>query len=133
MTIVKRIARLALLIAGLILPTLVVAGEGKSTESERRDILFIMTDQQRWDFVGANGNKTIRTPNVDRLAAEGANFTHMFVQSPVCVPLRVCIRCARLRDARTSRLWRAIACDLRNPAVIVPQSQTAAELPRRSL
>ena len=129
MTIVKRIARLALLIAGLILPTLVVAGEGKSTESERRDILFIMTDQQRWDFVGANGN----TPNVDRLAAEGANFTHMFVQSPVCVPLRVCIRCARLRDARTSRLRRAIACDLRYPAVIVPQSQTAAELPRRSL
>ena len=53
------------------------------------NILFIMTDQQRWDCVGANGNALIKTPNLDRLAAGGANFTHAFVQAPVCVPSRV--------------------------------------------
>ena len=43
-----------------------------------------MTDQHRWDCVGVNGNTLIKTPNLDRLAAGAANFTHAFVQAPVC-------------------------------------------------
>jgi len=53
------------------------------------DILWIMLDQLRYDCLGANGNRLIRTPNLDRLAARSANFSHAFVQSPVCVPSRV--------------------------------------------
>jgi arylsulfatase len=52
------------------------------------NILFIMTDQQRFDCVGANGNPLIRTPNLDRLAAGSANMLSCFVQAPVCVPSR---------------------------------------------
>lgn len=52
------------------------------------NILFIMTDQQRFDAVGANGNPRIRTPHLDRLAAQSANFHSCYVQSPVCVPSR---------------------------------------------
>jgi arylsulfatase len=52
------------------------------------NILFIMTDQQRYDCVGANGNATIRTPHLDQLAGESANFASCFVQAPVCVPSR---------------------------------------------
>ena len=52
------------------------------------NILFIMTDEQRWDCVGANGNPLIKTPSLDRLAAQSANFTYAFVQAPVCVPSR---------------------------------------------
>jgi hypothetical protein len=68
------------------------------------DILFIMTDQQRWDCVGANGNKLIRTPNLDRLAARGANFTHAFVSSPVCVPSRISFFTGRYAHSHRNRV-----------------------------
>ena len=56
---------------------------------KRPNILLIYTDQQRWDAMGANGNTDIQTPNLDRLANEGINFDHYFVQNPVCMPSRV--------------------------------------------
>jgi arylsulfatase A-like enzyme len=56
---------------------------------KRPNILLIHTDQQRWDTLKANGNGLIKTPNLDRLAAEGTNFDHCFVQNPVCMPSRV--------------------------------------------
>ncbi|MEW6306192.1 MAG: sulfatase-like hydrolase/transferase, partial [Verrucomicrobiota bacterium] len=70
----------------------------------RPNILFIMTDQHRWDCVGANGNTIIRTPNLDRLAAAGANFTHAFVQSPVCVPSRVSFFTGRYPHSHKNRV-----------------------------
>ncbi len=57
--------------------------------SRRPNILLLYSDQHRWDTLGANGNALIQTPNLDRLAAAGANFDHCFVQSPVCMPSRV--------------------------------------------
>lgn len=56
---------------------------------KRPNILILQTDQQRWDALGANGNAEVKTPNLDRLASEGVNFAHHFVQSPVCMPSRV--------------------------------------------
>jgi arylsulfatase A-like enzyme len=55
----------------------------------RPNILIIYTDQQRWDALGVNGNRDIQTPNLDRLAAEGVNFDHHFVQHPLCMPSRM--------------------------------------------
>ena len=40
------------------------------TSARPPNILFIMTDQHRWDCTGANGNKQLRTPNFDRLPSE---------------------------------------------------------------
>ena len=54
----------------------------------RPNILMLYTDQQRWDALGANGNTEIATPNLDRLAEQGVNFDHHFVQNPVCMPSR---------------------------------------------
>lgn len=54
----------------------------------RPNMLILYTDQQRWDALGANGNPDIKTPNLDRLATQGVNFDHHFVQSPVCMPSR---------------------------------------------
>lgn len=72
--------------------------------SNRPNILFIMTDQQRWDCLGANGNSIIQTPNLDRLAERSANFTHPFVQAPVCVPSRACIFTGRYAHAHKNRV-----------------------------
>jgi arylsulfatase A-like enzyme len=55
----------------------------------RPNILIIHTDQQRWDALGANGNRDIHTPNLDRLAREGVNFDHCCAQNPLCMPSRV--------------------------------------------
>ncbi|PIX48616.1 MAG: hypothetical protein COZ57_05025 [Armatimonadetes bacterium CG_4_8_14_3_um_filter_66_20] len=64
---------------------------GEHRPLTRPNILFIHTDQQRWDTLAANGNSVIRTPNLDRLAAEGTNFDHAFAQNPVCMPSRVSV------------------------------------------
>lgn len=53
-----------------------------------RNILFVMLDQLRFDFLGCTGHPTIRTPNIDALAARGVNFTNTFVQAAVCGPSR---------------------------------------------
>ena len=54
----------------------------------RPNILWFCADQQRFDTVQALGNPHIRTPNLDRLVAEGVAFTHAFCQSPICTPSR---------------------------------------------
>ena len=52
------------------------------------NILWICTDQQRYDTIGALGNPYVSTPNIDRLVAEGVAFTHAYCQSPICTPSR---------------------------------------------
>ncbi len=52
------------------------------------NVLWICTDQQRWDTIHALGNPHIRTPHIDRLAAEGVSFTHAYCQNPICTPSR---------------------------------------------
>lgn len=56
--------------------------------SARPNILWICTDQQRWDTVGALGNPHIRTPAVDALCRGGTAFTRAYTQSPICTPSR---------------------------------------------
>ena len=56
---------------------------------KRPNILLIYTDQQRWDALGSNGNRDIRTPHLDSLAEQGVSFDHCFVQHPLCMPSRV--------------------------------------------
>lgn len=55
---------------------------------ERPNILFVMTDQQRFDAMGAAGNSIIKTPNLDRLAREGALFRRAYSSTPTCTPAR---------------------------------------------
>ena len=58
----------------------------------RPDILFIMTDQQRFDTIRALGNTHIYTPNLDRLFERGLSFANAYSTCPVCVPARYTIR-----------------------------------------
>ena len=50
----------------------------------RPNILFIMYDQLRFDYLSCAGHKTLQTPNFDRVAARGVQFSNAYVQSPVC-------------------------------------------------
>ena len=53
-----------------------------------RKILFITTDQQRYDSLGCNGGEIAHTPVVDGLAASGINFKRAYNQNTVCMPAR---------------------------------------------
>jgi arylsulfatase len=53
---------------------------------DRPNILFVMTDQQRYDTIAALGNPLIWTPNYDRLVRRGVSFTNAYSSCPVCVP-----------------------------------------------
>ncbi len=55
---------------------------------ETPNILWICTDQQRYDTIGALGNPHVSTPNIDSLVADGVAFTHAYCQSPICTPSR---------------------------------------------
>jgi arylsulfatase A-like enzyme len=62
-----------------------------SDESRPLNLLFIMTDQQRFDALSRAGNSILQTPNLDRLAREGVFFENAYTVCPVCGPARSCI------------------------------------------
>ena len=57
----------------------------------RPNIVFILTDDHRWDGFGASGNREIVTPNIDALARDGIVFRHGTVGVPQCCPSRAAI------------------------------------------
>ncbi|HSH20332.1 MAG TPA: sulfatase-like hydrolase/transferase, partial [Draconibacterium sp.] len=52
--------------------------------SSKPNIIFILTDDQRWDALGYAGNKIIQTPEMDKLAESGVYFSHGIVTTPIC-------------------------------------------------
>lgn len=57
--------------------------------TKRKNILFIMCDQLRFDYLSCAGHKTLHTPNIDALAKRGVRFSNAVVQSPICGPSRM--------------------------------------------
>jgi arylsulfatase A-like enzyme len=58
-----------------------------SINNRKPNIILIVTDDQGWGDLGVNGNSKIETPNIDKLASEGVQFSRFYV-SPVCSPTR---------------------------------------------
>ena len=58
---------------------------------QRPNIIFILTDDQRWDALGYAGNELISTPAMDKLAQEGTYFNHALVTTPICAASRASI------------------------------------------
>jgi arylsulfatase A-like enzyme len=54
-----------------------------------KNIIWIMCDQLRHDYLGCTGHRTLKTPNIDALAARGVRFSNAYVQSPICGPSRM--------------------------------------------
>ncbi|MBV2358561.1 alkaline phosphatase family protein [Thalassococcus sp. CAU 1522] len=54
-----------------------------------KNVLFIMCDQLRWDYLSCTGHPHLHTPNIDALAARGVLFDRAYVQSPICGPSRM--------------------------------------------
>lgn len=69
------------------------------------NIILYLSDQFRWDFLGANGaNSSTKTPNLDAMARRGKNFTHAITNQPVCAPSRSVLLTSRY--ATETGVWR---------------------------
>lgn len=76
-------------LATISLPLLSAMGENGSASNQRKpNILFLFPDQWRAQAFSYRGDPNVRTPNLDRLAAEGSEFTRAYSNHPVCSPAR---------------------------------------------
>jgi arylsulfatase A-like enzyme len=68
-----------------------IPGILKADDKVKPNVLFIMTDTQRKDDLGAYGNTQIKTPNLDKLAKNGVMFENCYTTVPACMPARAAI------------------------------------------
>ena len=67
---------------------LMLIGAARAFAADRPNIVFLLTDDMRWDAMACAGNTIVQTPNLDRLAAEGVRFTNMFCTTSICATSR---------------------------------------------
>lgn len=64
----------------------------QSAQADRRpNVVVVLVDDLRWDEIGCAGHPFVRTPNIDRIAREGARFRNAFCTTPLCSPVRACL------------------------------------------
>ena len=67
----------------------------QKAEEKKLNVLFIMTDQQRYDMLSCAGNHYVSTPSLDRLAENGVRFEHNYCANPVSMPSRFAMATGR--------------------------------------
>jgi arylsulfatase A-like enzyme len=78
--------------AGAVALSLPALSSGADEVRERKpNIIFLLTDDQRWDTMGCVGNKIIQTPNMDNMAQDGVLFNNAFVTTSICAASRASI------------------------------------------
>src|SRR5213080_3633697 len=75
---------------GLAIGLLLVVNSVFAAE-KRPNVLFILTDDQRWDTISLNERSQVKTPNIDRLGKEGVYFRNAFCTTSLCSPSRASI------------------------------------------
>ena len=94
----------------LIVLTLIILFYNPAFTQEKPNIIFIMADDLGYGDVGVYGQQLIKTPNIDRLSAEGMRFSNYYSGAAVCAPARSVLMTCLLytspspRDKRQSRM-----------------------------
>ena len=109
---------LGLTAAAQIAPRALLAGD---TADEHPNILIIHNDEHRIECLGAYGNRDIKTPHIDRLAAEGVRYDNSFCPFPVCTPSRYSLLSGRY--VHEHRGWN-------NHSTLAPEIATFARMLR---
>lgn len=78
-----------------ILPLLFILGACQATVAKPTNFIQILTDDQGWGDLGCYGHKLIKSPHIDKLAADGLKFTHSYSSAGVCSPARAAILTGR--------------------------------------
>ena len=91
---------------------------------DRSNIILIISDQFRWDCLGANGLSPLNlTPNLDAMASQGTNFANAITNQPVCTPSRACLFTGTYMNR--NGVWH-------NGLPLAPETLTIAKLFRRA-
>jgi len=90
------------------------------TKANRPNVILMMADDLGWGDVGYNGNKTIRTPHLDQMAADGIRFDRFYSASAVCSPTRA--SCLTGRNPFRTGIFNA------NNGILRPEEITLPEL-----
>jgi arylsulfatase A-like enzyme len=86
----KNLSRWWWIVPAMTLSSLVLAGS-LIAEQQRPNVVMIVVDDLRFDEIGVGGHPYLETPDIDRLAAEGAMFTSAYHSTPLCSPNRATI------------------------------------------
>ncbi len=73
--------------------------------TKRPNILFLMTDEHRFDISGFMGNNLVRTPNLDKLAKDAVVFDNAYAHNPICVPGRQCMMVGQMSTTCKCERW----------------------------
>ena len=112
-----------------------IAGVSGSNQRAKPNVLFLFTDDQRFDTISALGNRSIRTPNIDRLVHTGTSFTNAYIMggsSPaVCSPSRAALFSGRtLWNLENQGMWGfEISDKYRTGMLLSEQVRTSREEP----
>jgi arylsulfatase len=90
-----------------------------SAQKRAPNILLLLPDQWRFDWMGGNPDLPIQTPNLDRMAQRGTRFTNVIVGCPLCAPSRACLA-SGMEYGRTgvrNNLWDYPVDDLYNDPI----------------
>ena len=79
--------------------------------SAKKNVLFIMADQLRADYLSCYGQRRLATPNIDRIASMGVRFTRAYTSSPVCGPARMSLYTGRTAFSHGAT-WNFIPLDI---------------------
>src|SRR5690242_17212849 len=91
-TLMSQLTRRAFLGAALVAPAVLDAANAR--QARRPNLLYLLPDQWRFDWISGNPELPVRTPNIDALAGRGIRFTKASVASPQCAPSRACLATA---------------------------------------
>ncbi len=87
----------------LSLAVLATAFGSRLTAAERPNVIVMMTDDQRHDFMSCAGHPFIKTPNLDRIAKDGYRYTNTFVTNALCAPSRATLMTGQYSHANGVR------------------------------
>ncbi|MBI1388353.1 MAG: sulfatase-like hydrolase/transferase [bacterium] len=100
------------------------------TDADRANVVLIMADDLGYGDLGCYGCEDIRTPNIDRLASEGARMTDYYASAPVCSPTRCALLTGRYQ-ARVPNLEWALYAGVKNVG-LPPEDVTIATMMREA-
>ncbi len=103
-------------------------GDVSAEQTARPNVLFMLTDDQRWDAIGLGGSRYLQTPNMDRLGKEGVYFKNAFCTTSLCSPTpRMCAACGP-KPGSTAAAHTATAA----PTAISPNCTTSSSTRRNA-
>jgi arylsulfatase A-like enzyme len=111
---------------GLVYPAHAAEKAATRPADERPNIIFILADDLGWGDLGCYGQERIRTPCLDRMAAEGMRFTDCYAGSTVCAPSR----CALMTGQHTGHCL--VRGNARLPLRPAPRDLTVAEVLKKT-